>query len=420
MKVLTSCAGVNRELLRLITECETCRIAVAWASTNFKAHDLLLQHRAKIDQMIVGTHFFQTNPEFIENFLNDPKVRFIFKAGGVFHPKVYFFWRGSGRWECLIGSPNFTRGGFGCNDEIAVLISEADTDAPKALDDVTARLDEYWGVAKCASEADLHLYRAVWNRKQPLVRKLHGDYGNPFKVEKNDKGNDPGYVADLALTWDTYFNRVRSEPDRQPTGHSIDERLKVIRADKELFAEKSFSAINERGRRRIAGLETGEGINFLWFGSMVGAGFFQQAINTNNAHISRALDFIPSVGSVSRQAYFAYVDTFKLAFPNGGHGIGTATRLLTMKRPDYFLCLNDRNRDRLCSEFGIKKKIGYEEYWDSVIERIKDACWWNSLPPIPQLEKEVWEARAAFLDALYYDGKDMPMPIVVGESEPVR
>src|SRR2546427_5305823 len=141
MKVLTTTAQMSCELVRLIEECVSCQVAVAWASVGFKAFDLLAKHHSKIDRMIVGTHFYQTNPHFIENFLNHPKVRFIMRADGVFHPKVYLFLKAAGEWECLIGSPNFTKGGFDLNDEMAVLITNRDEEAQDALDDVTAKID---------------------------------------------------------------------------------------------------------------------------------------------------------------------------------------------------------------------------------------------------------------------------------------
>ena len=112
MKLLTTRDQISDELLRLIKECSSCQIAVAWASIGFKAFDRLAKYRSKITKMIVGTHFWQTDPEFIENFMNHPNVQFIMNTNGVFHPKVYLFVKARGEWECLIGSPNFTRGGF--------------------------------------------------------------------------------------------------------------------------------------------------------------------------------------------------------------------------------------------------------------------------------------------------------------------
>ena len=59
-------------------------------------------------------------------------------------------------------------------------------------------------------------------------------------------------------------------------------------------------------------------------------------------------------------------------------------------------------------DFGISQSVGYEEYWDSIIERIvKEASWWSAPPPPPGVERDVWEARAALLDSIYYDRSDL-------------
>jgi hypothetical protein len=55
------------------------------------------------------------------------------------------------------------------------------------------------------------------------------------------------------------------------------------------------------------------------------------------------LDEIPLNGPVQRDDYEAFIGRYKAAFPikNGQpykHGLGTATRLLAMQRPDYFVC----------------------------------------------------------------------------------
>lgn len=90
-----------------------------------------------------------------------------------------------------------------------------------------------------------------------------------------------------------------------------------------------------------------------------------------------------------------------------------------MKRPDYFICFEGSNALGLRSTFGFRGKMGFEEYWDSIIKCIQDALWWNAPAPTTVTEqREVWEARAAFWDAPYYDGKDMPSSEVSGSQSP--
>lgn len=138
---------------------------------------------------------------------------------------------------------------------------------------------------------------------------------------------------------------------------------------------------------------------------MRGAGCYHQAVNNNNPHLSKALDQIPLNGPVLRDHYNSYISEFVRAFPNGRHGIATASRLLALKRPDYFVCFDSQNKKKLCMDFGIKKQsqMNYERYWDEIIERIMDSAWWLEPRPTNILGGRVWDGRAAMLDAIFYN-----------------
>jgi HKD family nuclease len=158
MRVLTTPAEISENLIRLIRECSSCQAAVAWASAHFDAFKRLEENHQKIEKMVVGLHFHQTDPDFIEAFMSHPnKVRFVRNTEGVFHPKVYLFVKAEGEWECLVGSPNFTRAGFSSNDEMAVLMTHQDQGANEALERIKASIGGYWleagslgGITLCA------------------------------------------------------------------------------------------------------------------------------------------------------------------------------------------------------------------------------------------------------------------------------
>ena len=136
---------------------------------------------------------------------------------------------------------------------------------------------------------------------------------------------------------------------------------------------------------------------------MKGAGYYHQAVNDNNRHRSLALDRVPHQGPVSRSQYEDYVAEFIKAFPKGRHGIGIASRLLALKRPDQFVCFDSKNQRELCKDFGIQQTgMDYERYWDEIIERIMDSPWWNSPRPHSEGESVVWDGRAAMLDVIFY------------------
>jgi hypothetical protein len=379
-----------------------------WLPVGFDAFDHLMAHAPKIDKLVVGTHFYQTHPDFMETFLNDKRVRFVLNPEGVFHPKVYLFTKPGGTWECVVGSMNFTRPGLSTNDEMAVLLTGDDPGADKAFGNLTATIDGHWQKAMPSSQGSLEAYREAWKRKQQAQKFLRGKFGKPGQ-EQDDGGKTTLDIDICRLTWAAFFQRVQSEKEYPPHGNSMVGRLKVIRVVRGMFGHlQHFKDIDLAGRQRIAGLVMADGINFLWFGSMRGAGYFKKAINNNDDCLSHALDAIPPSGGVSRGDYLEYMRRFKEAFPKGGGGPATATRLLAMKRPDTFICMDSRNREGLCDAFGLHRTVDDEVYWDSIIERIRESTWWNAQAPPGGEEREVWEARAAFLDTLFYDGKDMP------------
>ena len=405
MRVLTNSSTISKELARLFKECTSCQLAVAWASVGFHVFELLVKRKRKITRMVIGTHFYQTHPDFIETFREHPNVRFVLNPDSVFHPKVYLFETLDGKWECLIGSPNFTCGGMAKNDEVAVLIADRDQGGQEALASVRLAIDGYWDTAKPFSQADLEAYRVIWKRKLPILKNLQGKFGNPNAENSDDKGKHPLEPAILRKTWADYFDDVQKEKLSE-YGHSMGARLAVMRAVKHLFATHSdFNSIDREGRRNIAGLNgVVKGVDYGFFGSMKGVGKFQAAVNGKNEHLSKALDMIPLAGGISRDVYLQYIEEYRKAFPEGRDGVATASRLLAMKRPDVFVCLDSKNETRLFKAFGVKGKIGYEKYWDSIIARIMEAAWCNSPAPTEEIEHEVWAARAAFLDSLFYDG----------------
>ncbi len=115
------------------------------------------------------------------------------------------------------------------------------------------------------------------------------------------------------------------------------------------------------------------------------------------------LDAIPLNGHVTQEMYERFVDELQKAFPEGGANIAVASRLLAMKRPDIFVCVDSKNRRKLAAAFAIPQSVGVEQYWDSIIERIKDSTWWQVSSPKTGLESRIWKGRAAMLDALFYE-----------------
>ena len=394
MRFLAANSDLQATLATLLKSCKRVRWAVAWASRSAPGYKLLSTHKAKIAQLTVGTHFYQTDPEFIATFLKHPNAQFVLNPSGVFHPKLYYFDQKGGGWDCIVGSPNFTQAAFTANSESAVWTTQDDNGATAAKKKILAALDGYRALGRSVSRVDLDAYRAVWARQQKRLGPLSGTYAPPATSKKRPRS--PLEVPLFKESWKQYYRSVKED-----TKHTTEGRLAVLEEAARLFQKHAeFSAIDYEGRRGIAGIGRTDGLDWLWFGSMKGAGYFKQAVNQNSAEISAALDHIPLTGAVGREHFEAFVDRFSSAFERSG--TATATRLLAFKRPDYFVCLDSKNRKQLCEAFDIPTSVDLDEYWPKVVERILDSNWWNAPEPTGRLERRIWRCRVAFLDVRFY------------------
>jgi len=189
------------------------------------------------------------------------------------------------------------------------------------------------------------------------------------------------------------------------------ERIKTIERIASFFRKaevggNSSSKFSEDERKAVAGTIGSKysrekyGLHMKWFGSMEGAWVYKKSVKDNNAHLAASLDMIPLAGSVEKDLFLRFQEEFRKV-PGGG--VATETRLLAMKRPDVFVCFNSRNQKRLCMNFGIVARgMTFERYWDEIVERIRNSSGRKSSPPSGEKELEAWNARSAFLDAIYY------------------
>ncbi|MDB2685933.1 phospholipase D family protein [Mariniblastus sp.] len=353
--------------------------------------ELLVQHQSKIKNLIVGIHFYQTDPDFIEQFLSDKNVKFVMHPNGVFHPKMYLFEFDNGDWTCVCGSSNFTQGGLASNVEACVQFSNSDEGIN--LNQIMQLLEGFAEHGKQLDANELDVYRKAWQRQKPKLRSIGAQYDDS-KAKKFSRS--PLEAEIFNMSWTDFYHMVKNEDAEQ----NMQGRLQVVEGAAKLFQSVDhFSQLDKRGRRSIAGMNEQDDIPWAWFGRMSGLGVFQQAINDDYQLLSDALDEIPLTGTVSETHFNRFVKIFERSFSRTG--IGTATRLLTMKRPDYFCCVNLKSAGKICSEFNLSNNVTLESYWQKIVEPILDSEWWTSRQPSDHQERRVWNVRTAFLDARY-------------------
>lgn len=401
MKIIADSTRLEKEFLRLQDSYEKYYWLTAWASASSLAFQKLIENKHKIEKILVGIHFYQTHPDFIQTFIEEDNVKYIMQPEGTFHPKLFLFYNSEKDWEVLVGSANFTNAAFSSNTEISTLISSKDKDSEKVLSDIFDTINQVWQESKRFNKIELDNYRNTWKNYRPKINSLSGNYGK--KKEKKQRKSKPIYLVPVAnMDWKEFMEKVYNDQY-----HSLDSRLKVLNIAKSLFEKvDSFNELQDDERKFIAGipnnLEVDSDVDWGYFGSMKGAGIYKNRIAENDINISNALDEIPISGQITKIHYQRFLESYKQTFD--GNYLGTATRLLAMKRPDVFVCLDSKNKSALCKDFEIVQSgLDYDRYWDEIIERIYDSQWWINPKPKDKREKNVSDSRAAFLDSIYYE-----------------
>lgn len=404
MELITTGQQLNDTLYNLITSCKELSFAVAWASKNTQILKVLLSNKAKIKYGVIGTHFFQTDYEVLESFIDDDRIHFMLQPSGIFHPKAYVFWTDKNNWNIIIGSANMTKAAFEKNEEICIHFSSDDSNN-KICNELKEKIEALWKNAEIMTEDKAHEYKI---KELEARKKLLKIKETPICTSNNNIKNYPIITMD----WTQYLIRIKEE-----RYNSIEKRCYLLKIITDLFKKnKKLINMNPEQRCLIAGLPSNciDNDDWGWFGNMTAVYTYYSNINNNNKFLSRALDYIPSTGKITLNEFKAYIKTYLKAFPNGYDGKGTFSRLLAMKRPDYFVCINEQNIERLSSDFNINEKLFnkqvygndiYLNYWNYIVLPIINSSWWKSNKPKNKLEKQIWQYRAAMLDTIYYSPK---------------
>jgi hypothetical protein len=387
---------------------EACRsademwIASAWATTACDVAGSISRRRDCLRAFVVGLDFHQTDPEILRRF--GASVR-VLRVPGVFHPKAYLFRQGS-KFVSIVGSSNLTVGGFGVNAEVNLVV-RGRTDNP-LYEALRRTIENLWDRARTLRKVEIEDYARAYARLRSLRARL--TRFTPARqtrravralVRRERLGLKP--PESLQVPW-VEFERLllAQERDRKrglrvrmtPAGPSF---LSVSQGARKLFnTKRTLARMAWEERRQVAGLHG----HHLYFGAMRAAGAFQKILRQSPGRLDKALDTVPRRGEVTRRQF----DHFFRKLPAAGVGIGTATRLLAMKRPDRFLCVNDGNIPRLSAHFGVTQASlqEFEGYWN-LLTRVWRCDWFFAPRPRTPLSAALWDSRVALLDAIYYN-----------------
>lgn len=394
-RVLTTSAALVAELAALSAWADAIDIVFAWASSSggtaphWKAIDL-----GKVRRAVIGVHFNQTEPVALRALMNLSVVRVHGGTDGVFHPKLVVARTGD-QVRAIVGSSNFTAGGYGANVEVNVVMEGGAADPPLAA--LLAFVDAQWR----------HRHTFVPDERWlDKYERAYAERPSPPKSPHPPGRGDVRGEADLDVDFEAYFDLlIDQENKRLADGdtirvfdHERSSYLQEAEACREAFvAHPKFAKMPLDRRKLVAGW--GEDTSGF-FGRMTGAGYFKEAVIDDPAVVGKHLDRLPTAGSVSPELARSVLEGLVGV---RGIALGAATRLLTVKRPDLFVAVNNANRARLREVLDASPTTvgGYFK----LQERLWALPWFSAPEPEDDDRRRVWAARVGLLDALLYEPK---------------
>lgn len=369
---------------------------------------------AKIRCGIVGLSFARTDPEVLHHLrrsVGRDRFRVVEDESGAFtfHPKIIVATKGR-RSRAIVGSSNFTAGGFARNIELNLLLEG--TAADPAFKDLAAALDSYWELATPITPKRLEAYRKAHADRQRHERALQSSPAGRSRTRRRGRVELP-LAERLDISWDDYARDLWREvqhwtkPDIGLVGPGEIAYLSQLAEVRRLLHGQPFRKLERADARKVVG-GTRE---FAWFGSTSAKWDFAGLLRDDQRAVARIIDALPSntkdVGDDVVRRLFREAQGHHPVF-----GISTLSRILCAKRPDWFISVNSANRSRMRAALGLAPtSMDVDEYLE-LLRRIRAFPWFRSDRPsrdsVPH-ERELWDARVALLDAFFYRCAARPM-----------
>ena len=407
MAVITSSELLRRFEERL-DDCCGADIAVAWA-THCPAIEKLRRFcddggRLRI---VVGIDGSVTDPTTLRDLEAFARLRVGAArppARGLFHPKYYCFRKSTGS-AVWVGSANLTGGGFGGNEEL-VLECAGDEESK-------AWFEALWDSLPADPHAAIAAYAQDW-RPRPEGERRRTRRG------RSRSGTRPAAAQlDASWSWDDFVANLRAKDEAM---------LAVAMEDGSGKPEEPWTVFGDyrswmhtiRVGRPIAGLRSWRNLD-RWqvdvlvgqspwgaLGTLKGAGKACSMISgdaTGDRDVRAGiLRHLQSTCAAGAEPIGAGVQALAGIQDSGSRiGPGVATRFLALARPDLYVSLNGASRRVLAECSGLARTTMHRRYGD-LLAWVHGSNWYQAQRPTDALEGEIWDYRAALVDAFVYDG----------------
>jgi HKD family nuclease len=399
--LLTGPRSFACEFERCCSEYHSISFATAWCGdpARLLPFRLLDKLKGKITATI-GVSFNETHPDAIQWLISArADLRIYRPESGIFHPKVYLFQNGL-RYALFVGSSNFTHAGFYTNTEFNVLMEGEDsgmsgTDVANLITCLAK-----WHSSECSFAPDggwLERYRVAYLETRDAAKR------NQIPAPPDSDEIAPGNWLATA-EWPEFYAEVTSRLSQE--GRTVSGYHDVLdAAATKLPLPWTLDHFADLERRRVIG-GIGE---YGWLGHVAASGRFRSL--AANGPASRQRVVIEAINEVA--ALSSPIDEKRLMraltkLEQLGFSMKTWGRMLAITRPDLYCTISAPSvQETLSKTLGIPRS-GFErgDGYIQLLKLIHGSPWFCSQRPTDPAEAAVWERRVAFIDPIYYRGRN--------------
>ncbi len=380
------------------------RMAYAWVNSHAgKGPHWRALKLQKVTKAAIGIHFGRTEPEALKLLAVKPGVLGVLDEepdNEVFHPKVLIGFGPDGQIRIIMGSSNLTAGGFRSNTELNVVLEG--TLAHRSIRDVVDFVERQWQRARPLSAGDADWFAWYEEERRRWAHKPETKTSPPRKRRSRVTSED------LSKGWSDYYRLIRAwhgKPETAPVnvfdvegedGSYLQELAECQAAFRDY---PKFASMPEDKRELILGFSRADGRGYL--GRMRDA--HRDVVLAQSKKVGQFLDQVNLEGGVKPEVVLRFLGIWKGPGKVDGVGMGTATRLLAVKRPDLFFPVNGANEEGLRDLF--EKCPTTPEAYLELVKTVWHMPWCrksSSAEVKGQLQREVWNARVALLDLFVY------------------
>jgi len=331
---------------------------------------------------IIGTNFYQTEPQALIKLLNLSKnnknieIFVHLKKNKTFHPKMYLL-ENQNSFETLIGSANMTNGGLTDNFELSSYIKDESSES-KLLRDLNIYVDNLKSQSKILNPLILSQYKREFDLFVKKIKKAEKDANSEIQqltsidIEKlNDYAQE--YLNDESEQ-QNWLDRVED--------YKKAKRILNIIAKNEINSKKEFMELYNK-------LVGGKGYDKLWHsGSIVRS---KNKIANKYKSFCKVVAKIETDTSKKIEPSEIFGNAKKIAENIDGLGVNVITEIMNTYDPMRYSVLNNNPLGSL-HEIGFQKfktpnsfkPEDYQQFNDILID-ILNRCNFNNLGQVDHL-----------------------------------